>query len=78
MFGFLAADTLLTVPPPFGLSAKDDALELRTSIYPAPTETPPMEYAAPGEQTCLREMRWTRLNLTVVGFSCWRAFARTA
>ncbi|MGY6240159.1 hypothetical protein ACW910_22010 (plasmid) [Burkholderia ambifaria] len=24
------------------------------------------------------EMRWTRLNLTVVGFSCWRALARRA
>ncbi|KVE31725.1 hypothetical protein [Burkholderia sp. TSV86] len=24
------------------------------------------------------ELRWTRLNLTVVGFSCWRALARRA
>ncbi|MDN7965852.1 DUF4123 domain-containing protein [Burkholderia multivorans] len=23
-------------------------------------------------------VRWTRLNLTVVGFSCWRALARRA
>ncbi|QUN58909.1 hypothetical protein [Burkholderia cenocepacia] len=26
----------------------------------------------------ITELRWTRLNLTVVGFSCWRALARRA
>jgi putative transposase len=27
---------------------------------------------------CWNNVQWTRLNLTVVGFSCWRASARRA